>query len=692
MSDERNIFDGPNGDDGKELTAEERRLEALLSEMPRRRCPSHVRENVLAALRRQMEEETKPAEAPKAKVIAFPFRRRVFRILEVAAILVVAAVGLRVYLNVRPRAQIAPTELASRAEPARKAGEVAGAGEKHGLPSRFGRAEEEIGTGRRAEGNEKRPHAKATEDRVSEKAADLAKAATPVPLSAPDATKGLDTYVEVADKAAKEVRELDEKVTPKKALEKGAEVEADLLKQAVADVHRQAVTVTKSQAAPPESESVVASPARPLAGPARSLATRPVPSIAPPVKAEVVPAAQPAAPVRSGPLAASAPAPSVAAPSAPSISAVVPVEAAAEPFTPKAGKAEAEGQVPALVAEDLYFLQGDLDWIEIESSAPVQQQILARNKIDEIRVPVEPTPAQVAQLADRETTWTQFVQTSVASFSELVNSFGGAITHTQEVVVMPGQRRAIVVECNFRDTNGNALINAVNQKRMVAVSNIETQRAKLLLLPAKEAGSAGQVTSRGGVVFQSAPEDARQRQFAPGAPPQLDNLQRARSRGQYQVSVQRMNEEDLAQRRLPAVSNFFAQTLPPSQTELYANQRAAKKSQFFVQQSLEQRRDVAGQRLGYAYTTQTTTNAPAPGGLEVSRWGGYAGTSNEQRGGTATTPGEGATSGRAAVTGTIAGQQAAFPVAETQLYFVLEPDQLPMQVIHSATQVESVAR
>ncbi len=53
MSDERNISNGNSEPDAP--SAEDRRLEALLAGLPRRRCPERVRRNVMAALQTELE-------------------------------------------------------------------------------------------------------------------------------------------------------------------------------------------------------------------------------------------------------------------------------------------------------------------------------------------------------------------------------------------------------------------------------------------------------------------------------------------------------------------------------------------------------------------------------------------------------------------------------------------------------------
>jgi hypothetical protein len=259
----------------------------------------------------------------------------------------------------------------------------------------------------------------------------------------------------------------------------------------------------------------------------------------------------------------------------------------------------------------------------------------------------------------------------VASFGQLVGNFGGTITDTQEVVVMPRTRRAVVVECSIPAPNGSVLINTVNQKRMVAVSNEWGNQAnvdgRLVLEQTKEAGSGGRATSTGRVLFQSVTLEEGQRQRPIDAPSQLaGNLRAGQFYGRNQMPVQRMNEEELANNRLPTVSNFYVQTPPPRQTELYANRRSARSMQIVEQARFGQQRNVMGQQdtfnaqIGTSVTPTTWSIANAPGG-------GVVGGAN-------------------------VGQQRGVPIQETRLYFVLEPDRLPLQVVPSAARTQPASR
>jgi hypothetical protein len=812
MSEEQNILDGDNG---KEMTPEERRLVALLAEMPKRHCPPRVRENVLAALRRQAEGEAGPievTEAPRARIIALPFRRRMLRILEVAAVLAVAAIGLKVYHDVRPRAGIEMDELTRKAAaPTSKPKETGGIADKESpLPvSEFNYIEKETGAARehgvgKAEGRE-------------------------------EPVDNLDTGK--ADEAGKAAGDA---LTEAKG---GIEKENDAgfgrayFKDYAPDRYGKAETspkigeaLLKTTPSPGSAAKLVSGPGMPAGPPATVLPslvpTQSLPAAAPaPAPPARSLAEKPAAPVAllssSGVMVAGETAPTDAAKvglepkgGAMKVAGGVEgarkpaVEAETQPKTPAYGtvngasrrleKAEAtatltgastvlgatgfgggfgydlkkgegisatakrgmgqpartsdaitaagkaSGPVPdangsvvgermdqvagvsekakALdqsgrplrdtqregserlrlagkagqqeekavaqkapteqekgqqinVAQDLFYRQGDLNWIEIESSAPVQQQIIARNNIDEIRVPPAPEPAvtQVAQRTDGDTTWTQFVQNAVASFGQLVGSFGGTITETQEVVVMPRARHAVVVECNIPAPNGSVLISAVNQKRMVAVSNEWGNQAnvdgRLVLEQTKEAGSGGRATSTGRALFQSVTPEDRQRQRPMDALSQLaGNLRAGQFYGQNQMPVQRMNEEELANNRLPTVSNFYVQTPPARQTELYANRRSARSMQIVEQARFGQQRNVMGRGQ------QDTFNAQIGTSVTPTAWG------------IANAPGGGV------VGGANVGQQRGVPIQETRLYFVLEPDRLPLQVVPSAARTQPASR
>jgi hypothetical protein len=224
---------------------------------------------------------------------------------------------------------------------------------------------------------------------------------------------------------------------------------------------------------------------------------------------------------------------------------------------------------------------------------------------------------------------------------------------------MPGRRRAVVVECNIAAVNGDALIKTVNQKRMMAVSNL----------------NANQAPARLGVYFES---------VAPSAAPN-------------QLNIRPMNEKDLADNRLPAVSNFYVQPLPSNQINLYENRRSQRNERFARQQVANQqpRADNFAQQNAFNFRGAEAT-APSSGGGEVAKYGQMGATLNQERVARKSSASQMSAPrrGSGVMGGAQVAQQAPAPVQETRLYFVLEPDQLPMQVVPpaAASRVQPAAK
>jgi len=116
--------------------------------------------------------------------------------------------------------------------------------------------------------------------------------------------------------------------------------------------------------------------------------------------------------------------------------------------------------------------QGHYAWFEIESTARVRQDLLARNTIQTVSMPSAESLAQNAV-----STWTAFAQTAVASFNTLVNDFGGSVTHSSDVILEPRQRPAVMIECLVPASNYAPLVQAVDQKRLAAVATSTTLAA-----------------------------------------------------------------------------------------------------------------------------------------------------------------------------------------------------------------------
>jgi hypothetical protein len=223
-----------------------------------------------------------------------------------------------------------------------------------------------------------------------------------------------------------------------------------------------------------------------------------------------------------------------------------------------------------------------------------------------------------------------------------------------------------VVECDIAAANADTLVKTVSQKRMLAVSNTNADQvtARPVLTPAATTESRYRALSNTDTVFRSVSQNA------------------AQNVGQNQLPIQRMNERDLASNRLPMVSNFYVQTLPANQADLYANRRGARTENFFNQEAEVGK--AAGQTVqGFNY--QVTTNAERAAGAEAGRENQLALRQTQAKAppgavlGGAFAPG-GAPGGSVAP---VAQQARVAPAA--RLYFVLEPDRLPTQVVPMAS-------
>jgi hypothetical protein len=771
MSDERNIVNGGNGDDLRPQTPEEERLEALLAAMPRRRCPSRVRESVMAALRRQVEAEPVLAEPLKAKVVSMWFGPRAMKALEVAAVLAIVAIGYKVYHDVRPRVGIGPVELGYRSTPVvAKGGAVADLDVSKAVPA-VPATEQPLEEKRELEESEKAKEAEA--GLVPKMGKD-----------GPSVDKGGGDFLGLLG-APKEPVQLQ--VEHLKILAEGRQADQ---KQLPDYAYQNEAATRQRMAGPKAAPKDFASPKPEVAAPAaKAAATAPLPTPALPL-GSVSGAEQPIrmkarAAEKARPLAVAVP-PSPKQPEAPISGAKkadstiaqksVPARRRIEPATvstreadgevrvqedffmrgegvrgqPVHGKAAAEvaGKArdtnapvlreaqqalqpepvrpPGAIAEnasgrlekggpieDRMYLAGtaggagagassgpaqqmpkdgarslysaglggvggpngrqavlqngqwqmgiatsptveqarmagrsqlrltygipsppsDLAWLEIETSAPVRDRYLEHNAITDIQAP--PAPAQAVRQDNRETTWTAFSQKALAAFGRLVGEFGGRITEVQEVLLMPGARRALMVQCTLAAANGDGLLNTVNQKRMVAVSNSDLQQA----------------TNRlpGVSVTRAFPS----RQSTTGEAVALNLVQNQRI-------LFRLNEKELAGNTMNLYSNFFVQAPPANWNWNVENRQRAGNFQYSP-----------GQRAG---------------GVEMG-WGRNQGKNADAAtaplAGNQSSPGSAAGYGQMRGPETRAGVTTAAPVAapapapETVLYFVLEPDALP---------------
>jgi hypothetical protein len=315
-----------------------------------------------------------------------------------------------------------------------------------------------------------------------------------------------------------------------------------------------------------------------------------------------------------------------------------------------------------------------LEWFEIETSAPVRDALLGRNTISEIREK-QIAPVQAVQQEERETTWSAFSQRAVGSFAQLVGEFGARITDTQEVVLMPGNRPGIIVQCAVPAAKGEALVNALNQKRMLAVANWEANQQIV--------GGMGIASGRRADMDQAAPQAAgqnamlTQRQFL------------ARNAERNQLPVRRMNEDDLASNQVSPYSNFYVQTPPPEQRVAIENRASNMQRYAFAPGQMpaptgggiSQSRRLASQPAptqsygNLGQTRGTTLPERQAANFAASNIAGAPTTGNLRLPGTPGTQYGGAN----------------IPEQEMQVYFVLEPDRLPV-LINAPAQAKQPAR
>lgn len=645
MENERNITG--NGE-GAEVSAEERRLEVLLSQMPRRRAPTRIRENVLAALRAEAEQEMPlPQEAPKAEVVSLWFRRRILRALQAAAVLAVVVIGTKIYLDMKPGLDVGPREpsrdltsdleyfktpesggeerirkdLASQYEYNREvvASQVTKAsrpleekeksgsdvvtssrravgGDADGESEPMGRPAEQIWSkahemksGRGLADGSSRPGKAPSKPAVSEPPATEAsilaeqsgfkglgkdeeapagrKPASATPRQSNDALpglgvatpKGVDTYalgakgpestllrerqgkthetLDVQSRTPKDkpVSETSERTDDRNQLKSMEDLATLPIRGRRGEGDRSEEGMRRSEAAQARESTAEDQPKTALAptlprerGAAREVNGSGASGI------NLKKLSDTGVAQRAPRLAGEEDLPETAAQQQGAIEGTV----AFVPAQPGMGTA---GGGPTSSVNGAFF--DNLEWVEVLSSPVVERQIIASNSIDSIRLSARALGE--FQEEDRKTTWPAFRRNAVTSFNTLlVNGFGGYVNRTADVVLEPGQRPAVVVECSVPDQNGDALIAAVNQKRLLARQAPEADRLSGAI---DERHKLGGVTTRAGSESRKANE----------------------AWGTLKASVRKMSESEVARIYLAttgdySVSNYYVQ-VPPEQ-------------------------------------------------------------------------------------------------------------------------------
>lgn len=607
MEDERDILG--NGE-GAAVSAEERRLEALLSQMPRRRAPARIRENVLAALRAEAEQEIPvPQEAPKAEVVSLWFRRRILRALQAAAVLAVVVIGINLYFEIGPQFDTKPTSPAPESpieakpggEPALKqpplpvGAPVSGGSMKAGpVRSKSGPTTRDYVLG---EGGEESQREIADKDRILKDAPDRpAVDAYKKETSRHDFDSGtIPSDVSVPFKSLVESKRGPEsgaddsfamnKPAPKKsgaAGEKGVEKYEAKSKSMNGDeaaaADRFAPLSTRGAAAGARRRLDRTDLSEHLVGGqfADDRAGRPAEEGGTPLtaangRASVIAGAKTGAlPIDqteavAGPESETRELRPQIPPTARRVAINHGVDKEAVVEQAVAGNVEEvrarpartpaieEGKVSADLADQELpsaetishqFRSDDVAWFEIQASPVEHKAFVDSNSISSIEI--RSRTQRASQRADEATTWVQFHSNAVAAFNDLVNGFGGSVNNTEDVVVTPGDRRGVMVECTVPDNNGDALIETVNQKRMVAVQMPSQGRF----------GGRGRGSGTGGVAGQS----------------QRDELvQRFRQEQWGRWNVQKVSEIDLSEQATAALANFYVQIPPPEQNVILLN-------------------------------------------------------------------------------------------------------------------------
>jgi hypothetical protein len=524
MADHDHIEEAENG--GRP-TLEERRVEELLARAPRRSCPPRVRETVMARLREEAASSDARASTSRRsgpRVIALWFRRHTMALAQAAALLAIAVITLTVYIEFRPQLGFSPKPPQrpdrERGLEAPKAASAKGGA--NGIVQDFdGEATRDFlavpGDARgRTDSAAERRGASARGGRV-EKAADQSKAAASPPP--PASGRYLNEGAASDQKAIAGV----EPASDQPAAGFGA-TQMGKADKATAEGDRPAVSPKGGVAPGIAGAPGVAITQRQDEVAHKSL-MKPQPSPTPSTQAK---AGLPQAVAESV-----EPAPAVQARAA---------QPAAQPQAVPAQSQPVQAQVRL-----------NLQWFEIAPEERLRRERYAVNAIDEIQaLPPTMSPAP----ADRASTWSASAQTAAASFGELLNEYGGYVLSTQSVVLEPGKRRALVVECEVPDSNTGALIETVNQKRVVALESTLSPE------------SLG---------------DSMVRLQTPATPPDVGQ---AAVQNQAGRPLQRIRESDVARNRANAVSRFYVQTPPPAQQLNYQNQLGNQAQFGYSQNSL----------------------------------------------------------------------------------------------------------
>jgi hypothetical protein len=195
------------------------------------------------------------------------------------------------------------------------------------------------------------------------------------------------------------------------------------------------------------------------------------------------------------------------------------------------------------------------------------------NRISTIRP--ESVESGLTGRAGEETSWTAFVNTSVIAFNGVVNGYGGYVNSLKEVVVEPGERRAVMVECVVPTDNNDDLINTVNQKQLMALASRGETRRERQQVDFHDGWGATSATRRY-VSTRTAIEG--------GASPV--NL------------LREIAAEDLAKQELADANNFYVQASTPTQS--WAVMNAIPRTQEEPAQDVE-----TGGFAGIAVSTST---------------------------------------------------------------------------------------
>jgi hypothetical protein len=188
-------------------------------------------------------------------------------------------------------------------------------------------------------------------------------------------------------------------------------------------------------------------------------------------------------------------------------------------------------------------------WLFALASSPsVHQKYIASNSISAIEA------SHREGQPERQMAVSSFHDRALAAFNELVTDFGGKINRSEEVTLLPRNRTGIWVECEVPLANGDDLLQAVNNKRMVAF-----------------AAPPGEQLSQ---QLDSISREINGRTFAFGARALDANGQQAGVKAL--PPVRRVTEYELANSTTPILTNFYVQNAPVGANNTYLAQRFAR--------------------------------------------------------------------------------------------------------------------